>query len=338
MVIQEQDAMPACIAGLGKRLPRGKPLPPYAVEYFNQLVAHYLSLGLADTDPALSLNRNAQRVADAIIREQDKNRLNWGDLSGLEMAVLQLLPEPNLQRLAWSLRARYAEIAGPAWSDLYEQSCPPPVSASSAPAMSLRADLTVLLSELQRLRAVTQVREEQRARITFRAALGAFGLMTLAILLFFLFPNRPGGPNHPSPPGTLPHDWQIICFVIATGAIGGLISMLRRIQAASGAGIAQVDTIALGAGEVGVTLSPLYGAVFALVLYFVFMGSLLDAKLDGMSLFPALDPKSGLMSAYGDFAKLLVWSFIAGFAEKFVPDVLDRLTARNQAVKQVAVK
>ncbi|MFQ6538854.1 MULTISPECIES: hypothetical protein [Aphanothece] len=71
---------------------------------------------------------------------------------------------------------------------------------------------------------------------------------------------------------------------------------------------------------------------FALLLYLIFMAGMLRGGL-----FPEfrrteemfvsiqrfvldIDPKSN-----ADFAKLLVWSFVAGFSEKFVPNIITKL-------------
>ena len=74
--------------------------------------------------------------------------------------------------------------------------------------------------------------------------------------------------------------------------------------------------------------------VFAFVFYLMVIGGLIGG--DMFPKFVAVDPKAGAhwdMLAfltgvdpkdYKDIAKLLVWSFIAGYAEKFVPNIIGR--------------
>ena len=114
---------PGAIAppAINTRLPHGRILPDYGVEYFNQLVAQYLTLPLAPNDAPKA---RAVAVVEEIIKAQNTQRLNWGDVSGMEMALLQLLPEAELKRYAWNLRARYHEVAGQDWYDYYQQSRP----------------------------------------------------------------------------------------------------------------------------------------------------------------------------------------------------------------------
>jgi len=85
-------------------------------------------------------------------------------------------------------------------------------------------------------------------------------------------------------------------------------------------------------------LSPLLGSIFAVVLGAMFTAGLLKGTLfpdfyiaqsaghQGLSFFHftwTTLPKSG-----EEYAKLFVWAFIAGFAERLVQDSLDRLASK----------
>ena len=95
----------------------------------------------------------------------------------------------------------------------------------------------------------------------------------------------------------------------------------------------------LAAADTYFFLTPLTGAIAALVLYAFFCGGLLEG-----SLFPKITCPPGIKQpmrfidfllnadpvSWPDQGKVLVWCFIAGFAERLVPDAIDRLTSAAQ--------
>ena len=85
---------------------------------------------------------------------------------------------------------------------------------------------------------------------------------------------------------------------------------------------------------------PIVGAIASVVLYLVFVGGFVEGGL-----FPNISCAEGktcnalgeLMENYSptepqDYGWALVWGFIAGFSEQFVPDLLQSLVAKQGKV------
>jgi len=129
----------------------------------------------------------------------------------------------------------------------------------------------------------------------------------------------------------LPLDWNTVAlaFTVAfTGAVGGFMSMLRRLKKASEEMHRSSQLIAIESSRTAIILQSMFtGAAFALVLWLMFLGGLLSGEL-----FPKEIAGPLTSPIPKDLAKLLVWSFIAGFAERFVPDLLDKLGTKGQGV------
>jgi hypothetical protein len=118
------------------------------------------------------------------------------------------------------------------------------------------------------------------------------------------------------------------------GMCGGIVSVILRIYRMPPDKDALLSAKLLRSDRASIITKPLLGAAFALVLHLLFMSGLLSGGM-----FPSLSMHGkdevvlfhrflfGCVRATDtDFAKLLAWCFIGGFAERFVPDALDRLT------------
>ena len=112
----------------------------------------------------------------------------------------------------------------------------------------------------------------------------------------------------------------------------GLAQRAPRLEATAGGHLRQRRHLARNGHNL------IVGAIGAVVLYLVFAAGLLKGDL-----FPEFSCLNAAAScgAFHDFvsswapanatanAKAIVWGFVAGFSERFVPDVLNRLGSRE---------
>ena len=242
----------------------------------------------------------------------------------------------------------------------------------------LRADIRYLLSKFYLYYAMLPMRESLREQLTDRAVKMTIVILVVIVVLAVV---SLGGLNYFLSGGSFDAIFGLtgvfgitVGTVALAGIVGGCVSMLQRIQSAPTEGDALFNLAALTNGWRGVSLSPLYGAIFAALLFVLFAAGILEG-----SVFPKIEtvgsektqpaavaaaaaattnsnaapvatptpnetqkvgvlqikdflketgPKDGV-----SFALLLIWSFIAGFAERLVPDTLNRLVAKTEAIQ-----
>ena len=389
-------------------------------------------------------DKDTVALLDSLHEKRTRGELTWSDIYTFDLALIEERPLENLIRKAYDARARYRAISGQKEFDEYLASKPPDLTTiiiapkspaqpggPAAPANAaaglppsaeiiqrvLRADIRYLLSKFYIYYAMLPMREGLREQLTTRAV-----RMTKYILLIILVTiaisfggsallrNFTKNGEFVGAIGDLLGAFgPMIGSVAFAGVIGGCISMLQRIQSAPSEGDALFNLAALTNGWRGLSLSPLYGGIFASVLFILFAAGLLkgaafptvdtsgstsavsaepkqatpaEQPKPAASPLPATEaqPKTTAFEAVADqpdtaaesskntpaknslpaaadkptsvlkikdflketgpkdgvsFALLMIWSFIAGFAERLVPDTLNRMVAKNQALQGV---
>jgi hypothetical protein len=304
-------------------------LSRFGLVFFNHLIGEYDSFTNITEGQAAAY----QKLGDLKnVYVGNTRPLTWGDLAALECLTLQLRTMPELRERFWGIQRRYQEVIP---KGVYPELVVDRTALEKLSLDELRARTEVLACEFFRLCILAMCREDIRDRASKR--------LWITMIVFAVLYGVPlglvyfGGVTILIPLRTL-------ASILFFGSIGGFLSARGRIQSITGHGESLVGIIELSSlsGIWGDFWPPITGAIFAVILYAMFAGGLLDGAL-----FPMIASSSGHVGLLSnlfcrecgpqgalDAAKLLLWSFVAGFAERFVPDTLTRLVSASQGKPQ----
>lgn len=253
---------------------------------------------------------------------------DFSALLAVEKDLLRYYPEEKLRRKAWLIKDKFRLVCGDAAYKEYTSSNPP--DPASAPLPDLLADLEALLDQVSFIYQARLARE--KALAILKRNLFLTGIVLTWGILFVIYSYQLA---------------TTFAVIVASGMVGAVMSIFRRIQTTQTTPVSDpvVELSSLEHGKIGIWLSMFSGGVFAVVLYILFASGLFTVPgvtpsfsqaeavhLSGFTLYFFADevgPKN-----YQDFAKIVAWSFAAGFLERLVPDVLDRLGQRAEAVQK----
>jgi hypothetical protein len=294
-------------------------VPDYALLFFDHLYSEYLTLKPDIDDPELI------QLLESLHDERLNGQLTWSDIYTFDLALIEERPLENLIRKAYDARAKYRSIAGQKEFDEYLASKPPdltsiliaPNTPPAEPALPageesletelsqsseivqrvLRADIRYLLSKFYLYYSMLPMRENLRERLTAKAV--RLTVIVLAIIVVLVLVSVGGTFIYNIRTDALSLGVGGLGLTIGSvafaGIVGGCVSMLQRIQSAPSEGDALFNLASLTYGWRGLSLSPLYGGIFASLLFILFAAGVLEG-----SVFPKINTPGKIIAAAPD--------------------------------------
>ena len=271
-----------------------------------------------------------------------KEAITWPDVDVLEEAIIGVLPasdlpeQLNLQRLVYSQTVTPAEYASYQKTMLDLSGVAPPPGQAVADRM--RSELLAVTQRIKYMLELAPPKERARGALTSRTLIFMAVCIVVIFGLYVLSETVAPRYNDTFVPT------EALFAVLFAGLVGGFISVEQRLQTPT-----EVDPLykwlELDASGFSMLLSPFIGMIFAVVLFVIIIGGFvtgpffptfltcgeMDAGAAAAKHCKAHDFASFAYASTPDspasWAKLVVWSFAAGFLERLVPDILTRIAA-----------
>lgn len=128
----------------------------------------------------------------------------------------------------------------------------------------------------------------------------------------------------------------LVSYVFMAGLIGGFVSIQQRLPT-----IGLSELRELSSSWLSILLIPINGGIFAIVLMLMFLSGIIEGAMFPKYAHPAIN-QNNLVGSFvlwltttfpvsgPDIAKLLFWSFVAGFSERFVPQIIRKTTDKAE--------
>jgi hypothetical protein len=293
---------------------------------YHRLIAANAALRDQRIDMLLDPNASAHKDNDT----------NWAIPNEIEILLARLLPPWEIDAELESAFATAQRIAVPSTEGLKKR-----VVAATLPDEKQALLATLLRDTHNRYAARRSERIARRIVALRMARLGLWltGLIVIVLLVFGFQPQfKINGTLHDLNYGDLAKHNTIVCVFF--GILGAYLSRLIAFQ--NNAASQSFDDLENGYAAHFIFVRLLVGGLCALVLYFLIAGRLLAGELFPEPIATEGEGFGALWKFYDDkgvhysgptsnFAKLIVWSFIAGFSERFLPDHLSALEAKSKA-------
>ena len=133
---------------------------------------------------------------------------------------------------------------------------------------------------------------------------------------------------------------DVMMAIFFAGSVGAVVNNYFRLATIYGASTVDRKEVDRPAITIQIIVSPFLSGILAFVAYGLFLSGLLKGALfpefikleDGYTgltdMLGSVAPKSNL-----DTAKAIMWAFVAGFSERFIPNALSLMVERSKTGK-----